>query len=575
MRRPRRRTIVAALLGLVVIWAAAAGWLLLDARSSVQDGRASLEAARRGATPSSLLDPATGNRLDRSAGRFADARSRLRSPVLTPLRVLPVVGRQVRAADRVVSVAGIATASARRAVDDLQALRDRDLAAGPDRLAALDELSSIVGRTRDDLVAANTGSADALIGPLGEAVAGLEQERVDNVASLGRVQGVIGAVRAMLAGPDPYLLLGANNAEMRAGSGMFLSAASLGFADGRLRMGDVRATESLVLPEGSVAVSSDLAANWGWLDVGRDFRSMGVTADFPQTGPVAAANWAQVPGGGPVAGVIVMDVDAVRGLLGVVGPVEVDGVSYSSDTIRGELLRQQYARFGDDRDGRRDQIGEVAKAVFDRIERGEFELDTLASALIDASARRNLLVWSADPATQQAWADAGIDGRLRDDSMSVALVNRGAEKLDSYLDTAATLDTAGTPATGIEITLTYRITNGAPASGPAYVIGPNIEGMVAGEHRGIVAVNLPAGSTDVVMAGTTPVLSGTDGETLVTAGSIELERGASTEVTVTARLPVGMDAVSIEPAARIGRTRWTVDGRTFDTDRRRTVSVGH
>ena len=160
----------------------------------------------------------------------------------------------------------------------------------------------------------------------------------------------------------------------------FLSASQVGFSRGSLELGDVRPTEQLVLPSGSVPASGDLAANWPWIESGRDFRSMGLTADFPQTGPLALANWALVKGGGPVGGVIVVDVDALRGLLRVVGPVTVDGVTYDVDTVRGELLRKQYARFDDDREERRDQIGDVARVVFDRIEKGKFDLEELASA---------------------------------------------------------------------------------------------------------------------------------------------------------------------------------------------------
>ncbi len=68
---------------------------------------------------------------------------------------------------------------------------------------------------------------------------------------------------------------------------MFLSAATLGFDQGRLELGDVRPTQELVLPPGSVPVTGDLAANWPWLDPGRDLRNLGLTADFPQSAALA------------------------------------------------------------------------------------------------------------------------------------------------------------------------------------------------------------------------------------------------------------------------------------------------
>lgn len=539
----------------------------------MESGRAGLEGVRAGATPSTLFDPQTGRALDRAGVQFSRARARLRNPVLAPLRVVPVVGRHVRAGDRVVSTSRGATGLASRAVADLQDLGDRPLSAGPERISVLDDLAAVVARTEIGLARLDPGSPDALVGPLGDAVARLRAERDDSRQSLQRAERAIRAVTQVLEGPAPYLLLGANNAEMRAGSGMFLSAATLSFDQGRLKLGDVRPTQEIVLAAGAVPVSGDLADNWPWLDAGRDFRNMALTADFPQSAALAAANWAQVPGGSSVGGVLVVDVDAVRGLLRVVGPVEVGGVRYSADSVRNELLRQQYRRFGDSRDQRRDQLGEVAKAVLARIEAGDFKIDALATALIDAVQRRNLLVWSADQPVQAAWADTGADGRLRDDSVSVALLNRGAEKLDSFLDTRATLVSRRQSGGRISLDLTYRISNRAPTSGPRYLVGPNIVGLVAGEHRGIVVVNLPAGTTDVRIDGAEQILAGADGPTVVVAGALGLLSGETKDVRVTAVLPADLRTVVVEPSARISRTRWTIDGAAFDIDRRRSVDL--
>jgi hypothetical protein len=252
----------------------------------------------------------------------------------------------------------------------------------------------------------------------------------------------------------------------------------------------------------------------------------------------------------------------------------VGGVRYTADTVRGELLREQYRRY-DDRDARRDQIGEVAEEVFRRIESGDWDLDRLATALVDAVQRRHLLVWSNDPTVQRAWQAVGADGRLQDRSLAVSLVNRGAEKLDSYLDVRGRLVTAGAADRGgVRIRLTYTVRNGAPASGPPYLLGPNIAGMEAGEHRAIVVVNLPAGSTDITFEGARPTLEGGDGPTVVRAGELSLKRGETAVVEVSARLPEGLDAVVLEPSARVPATRWEVDGTTLKLDRRRTLRVG-
>lgn len=558
----------------VVLWALVAAWLLLGVRDDLSQGRDRLAAVTDGATPSSLLTDDTAVAVDGARADFDRARTGLRSPVLSPLRVAPVVGRHLRALDRVAATGRGVTEVAADAVSELRGLADRPLPGGSERVAVLRDLVALTDRAGADLAALDPGSPDALVGPVADGVERLAEEVGDARRSLDRTGRATTLVADLLDGPTPYLLLGANNAEMRAGSGMFLSAAPLDFDAGRLQLGEVRPTETLVLPAGSVTVDGDLADNWPWIDVGRDLRSLGLSADFPQSAAVAVRTWAQVEGGSEVGGVVAVDVDAVRGLLEVVGPVEVDGVTYDVDTARGELLRAQYARFGDDAEERRDQLGEVARAVFERIEAGEWELDELATTLVDLVARRHLLVWSADPATQEAWEIAGVDGGLGADSLSVAMLNRGAQKLDAYLRTEAEL-TSTTGGDGRSaVTVTYRIANEAPETGPRYQIGPNIAGLEPGEHRGIVVVNLPAGTTDIEVAGTEPILRGGDGETVVVAGAVALPPGGATEVTVRARLAAGVETVTIEPSARIPRTVWTVDGRTFETDRRRTVPVG-
>lgn len=572
--RRHRRVVLA--IGLVVVWLGLATWLLRDAGRALDAGHDELEAARTGATPASLLDPATTSRLDRASRHFATARSRLRSPVVTPLRLVPVVGRHIRSADRVVATASGATAAAQDGVAQLDELARRPVDSGPARLVVLEELADLMADTRRTMAALDPGSADALVTPLAEAVTEIATERDDSVTGLERAESATRTLVDVLRGPTPYLLLGANNGEMRAGSGMFLTASVVRFDQGRLALGEVRPTQELVLPAGSVAVSDDLAANWPWLDPGRDFRNLALTADFPQSAAAATAMWARVPGGEAVGGVIAVDVDALRSLLRVVGPVVVDGVTYDADTVRGELLRGQYARFGeggDARDERRDALGTVARAVFERIEAGGWELDDMATALTDAVQGRHLLVWSVDPAHRQAWAGVGADGHLTDRTVSVALVNRGANKLDSYVDTTLEVEAEPGPDGRHRLTLTYAITNDGPVDGPRYVVGPNIDGLVAGAYRGIVVVNVPPASSDLRITGVRPTLAGVDGPTSVLGGEVELAPGATSEVVVTLTLPRGLDVVTLEPSARIPRTRLVLGDREPTVDRRRSVDL--
>lgn len=565
----RRRIVATVCAGLLIGWLLAVAWALLGARSQLAAGAADLRAVRREASVASLVAPSSRARLASSRRHFRAAASRIGSPVLLPLRVLPVAGRHVRAVERVAETSAAGTEVAADALRDLTELTQRPRGRGPERVATLQALAQLAERTRSRLRALDPGSPDALFGPVGDGVAELRDQRASAERAAVNLRDTSMALAEVLDGPQPYLLLGANNGEMRVGSGMALSAAELRFDHGRLALGEVRPTADLVLPEGAVPATGDLARNWPWLEPGRDLRNVGLTADFPQSARLAVDTWAQVPEGGPVAGVILLDVDGMRSLLRVVGPVEVDGVRYTSDTVRGELLRRQYDRFGDDRSARRDQLGGVARAIFERIEAGDWKLEDLATEVADAVAGRHLLIWSADADHQRAWRAAGADGHLRDRSISIGMANRSGTKLDSWLDATATVATAGR-----RITVTYRVVSSAPAEGPAYVVGPNARGLEAGDHRGLVVANLPAGTTDVRMAGARVFLQGGDGPTVVVGGEVEVRRGATVTVTVTGVLPSGLTSVVLEPSARIERTRWVVEGRALARDRRRTVELG-
>jgi len=569
----RRRKVVTVCVGAFALWLVVVAWLAFDARRSMVAGVAELRQVRRQASVTALLEPERRADLAAAQRDFDRAQHRLDSPVLWPARVLPVASRHLRAADKLVSSAQAGTTAADDALAALAELTERPHAEGPERVALVRDLATVADQAETALAAVDPGSPDALIGPLGDAVAEMNDARDQAQRAAGRLEATADTLSDILDGPTPYLLLGANNAEMRNGSGMFLSAAPLSFDHGSIEMGDVEPTAQLVLPAGSVAVDGDLARNWPWLDPGRDLRNLGLTADFPQSAAVAVDNWAANPRGGEVGGVIVIDVDGIRSLLRAVGPVEVDGVRYTPDTVRGELLRKQYQRYDGDREARRDQLGDVARVIFERLEEGDWELAELSTQLAEAVGGRHLMVWSTDAADRAALREIGADGHLSPTSVSAALMNRGSNKLDSWIETDATMATGPVKGDRRTVHVTYDVANTSPGTGPAYVVGPNIDGVAAGGHRALVVVNLPGGTTDVKMAGARPVLVGGDGPTVVAVGEVFVGAGERTRVTVTGVLPAGLDRVVVEPAARVPRTRWEVDGQAVAGDRRQTVTL--
>lgn len=329
--------------------------------------------------------------------------------------------------------------------------------------------------------------------------------------------------RCASQGPEPYLLLGANNAEMRNGSGMALSAAELKFDDGRMSLGDVRPTADLVVAGDSVPAPEQLAANWPWIDA-EDLRNVGLTADFPQSAQLAVDTWAKVPGGSPVAGVILIDVDGIRSLLRVVGPVEVDGVRYTADTVRANCCASST------RSSTATGTAAATSSVPWRRPSSPGSRRASGSSMTSPPSSptrcRAGTSWCGPPTRR--WRRRGTRSAPTATSPTGpcrwACSTGSANKLDSWIDTDVDVTTQRITGGRRKLTVTYRITNRAPGSGPAYVVGPTPTAWRPATTP-LAVVNLPAGPSDVNMTGAEVFLQGGDGPTVVVGGRVVVASG--------------------------------------------------
>jgi hypothetical protein len=283
--------------------------------------------------------------------------------------------------------------------------------------------------------------------------------------------------------------------------------------------------------------------------------------------------WAETPGGGPVDGVIAIDVEGLQRLLDVVGPVEVDGVTYDGESVRYQLLNGQYKRFAGRNEERQEILGVVAGAVFNRIESGGWKVDELATALVEATQGRHLMLWSSVEAEQKAWSTTGADSHLDERSLAVSVLNRGANKLDFYLDSSVNVQTLPVDG-GTDVTMTVTLVNKTPEGEPRYVAGPNVEELTEGDYSGIVAVNIPGSSTAVTFTGGVyPTLAGVDGPTAVHGQYVRIPRGGTATLVMTFRLPSEVTEMLVEPTARIPVTNWRLDSDDVTVEKRRTFRL--
>ncbi|GAC1587822.1 MAG: hypothetical protein NVS3B21_03050 [Acidimicrobiales bacterium] len=441
-------------------------------------------------------------------------------------------------------------------------LRDRDPAPGA-RVVALRRLLALAQDSRRQLDGLDLGPDRALVGPLRSARADAARQVGAQRQLLDRTVLALKSAVALFGGKHRILLLATNNAEMRAGMGTALQGGVLTADDGRLTLDDMRSLGDLKPPPGAVPVPPDLARRWGAFDPTQDFRELFVSPRFDLTAPVAGQMW-QAVGGGPVEAVVAIDPIFLQAIMAATGPVDAAGHTYDAAHLPGVLLHDQY-QGGDAFEpsaeaARRQVLNGVARAVFDRIGGATSSPGALADALRISAQARHVMVWSEDPTIERGWLAAGVGGALGPSSVLVSVLNRGVNKLDFFLHTAADVRIVPNPI-GSEISIAVHIENHVPPGEPPYIAGPNYPGAIAGDYHGIVQLHLPGAAKAVTIVGVpTPEISGPDGPSWVVATPILLHAGQTTDILITFELD-GRDPLRLEPSARFPPTTWSVAGR--------------
>jgi hypothetical protein len=559
-----------ALLGgatVLLLWLLASAALLVIARQRVSAGTQELEEARHRLTPGAVVRGEARAPLKRAEHDFSSARDLVRNPAVRLLSFVPVFGQQVRSVDAMTSGATDVVVTAEHAIDSARGALERRPTTGPERVALTQQLEAVAAKAENGIRDVDLGPDLFLVGPVGDARARFAGRLREIRTALTDAHDITVGSGQFLQGPRRYLVLAANNGEMRAGSGTALSAGVLTLANGSFQLGPMTPTGDLHLPPGAVPVApADLAALWGWLNPTQEWRNLAASPRFDVTGSLAAEMW-HAATGETVDGVLALDPVALKALLAAEGPIDVAGRTLAMDDIVQYVLLQQYrdAPSGDpDQQARRDQLGAVARASVDRLDAGEYQAADLVDSLRTAGKGRHILAWARDPTEQRGWQAAGIAGTLRADSMLVALLNTGGNKLDQFLAVDAVLS-ENQQDNGRLVNVRIRLRNDAPAGEPAYVIGPHPDsGVGEGVYLGILAVNVPGAATGINIDHATKLVAlGPDGPTQAVAAPIQLARGESTELTVRFRLPGESHGLRVEPSARVPSETWTFRGHAW------------
>ncbi|MDQ3569415.1 MAG: DUF4012 domain-containing protein [Actinomycetota bacterium] len=561
----RPATLVLAALG---VWLVVVGLVLVWARSDATKGLSMVEEARAKSSPRDLLEGRATEPLVGARASFRSSNSLLGSPVLWPLRVLPVVGRQLRSGQALTEAAAeISTVGVDAFAEARQSL-SKPHATGPERLLLLRELARLSSHAEGRLATVDLGPGEALVGPLASKRRELDEKLSEARTGLRDSSTALEGLAAMLAGPRRYLVLAANNSEMRAGSGMFLSAGELQTANGDFSMSEFRPTPDLLLaPEAAPPIEdADLAARWGSFIPNQEWRNLALSPRFPANAALAARMWTAT-GGQPVDGVLALDPITLQALLRATGPVTAGDRPVTADSVDDLLLHDQYAGVtgAGGQAARREQLGVIAKRSLEALQQRDWDLGGLASGLADAARGRHILAWSARPPEQQAWSAAKVDGALGPSSLAVSVINRGGNKLDRFLQVESKLRFEPN-GSSVSATLDVALRNTTPDGEAPYVAGPYPGlGVEYGDYTGLVSVNLPAEADGVAVEGReTFAAAGPDGPTKVVAVPVTVRKGATESLTFRFRLPADHAALRVEPSARVPPARWTAPNGSWE-----------
>jgi HAMP domain-containing protein len=562
---PRRRRAVRWLVAVMVVivagaWAAASALQLDRAYREDQRGLATIEAARAGLSTTSLTSGQVLTSLQAAERSFSAASRRLDNPLFDPTLYLPVVGRQLGSARALSAAANQAASVASTAASQLRPLVSEVHATGEARVQLLREAAGVASHAERSLARISLGPSTGLVSQLAQRRSELATQLHTLTGTLRQSSAAMAALATLLQGPGRYLILAANNNEMRAGSGMFLDAGVLTTNTGQLQLSPIQPTSSLTLPPGVVPLSGSFAARWAWMDPSGEWRNLAVSPRFEVTGALAARMW-QAKTGQKVDGVIVLDDDALAELLHATSPVSIGGQTLDSANVVPFLLHDQYVDAGSN-DARQDELGALAQAVFtDAVDGNPAEagdhaatssLTSLATGLAQSALGRHILAWSSDPREEALWRQAGAAGTVGAKSLLTSVLNIGGNKLDQYLSVRDDLSFS-VHGGRTSVTLKVHLANKTPPGEPHYITGPTTGSNLApGEYAGLISVSLPGNAKGAWIEGRRSLpVAGQDGPTQVVAAPIELLAGGQTDVVVHFTLPGRHGEIDVQPSARI------------------------
>ncbi len=223
-------------------------------------------------------------------------------------------------------------------------------------------------------------------------------------------------IGASASGPQTYLILFQNEDELRATGGFLTSVGTIVVKDGEVlssNFEDSYALDDLTKPYPPAPWQLERYMDaYRWL-----LRDSNWSPDFPTSAALAEYFYAYTRFNS-ADGVIAVDQHAVQMLLTVLGPINLEGVSYPItsenviDYIRAAKLVSGGQAF--DPSQRKDFIGELGNVILAKISTDQdIPMESLIRVLIQALDEKHILVQLDEPSAASILAERGWDGAVR------------------------------------------------------------------------------------------------------------------------------------------------------------------
>lgn len=459
--------------------------------------------------PSAMTEPegraAIRAEVGAAESKVASARRRVeRSPALWAVQFVPILREQRSGLLGMLDDAQRGAAAAGGLLDRVKSLADRgELRDGAIPLESLQVIAHEAVRT-GTVFRGISLSPRGLWGPLGRVRRDLDQLAAETDVRLTQASEAMDAAHSLLGGDGErrYLLAMQNNAEMR-DQGMVLSYAVVVVGGGRIRFERQGPINDLLLhgpaptpvPPGTQEVFGSIEPTTLW-------QSVNATADFDWSGRAMADMYRQATGSA-IDGVVALDVPGLALLLRVVGPVAVPGLDapISAGNAGRVLLHDLYRGVaeGGDQGPRREILGDVAKAVIERLTSGSHDLVGIGTTLSTAAMGGHFRVWSTAPDEQQVLVRTGLSGGpasvQADRTFHLAVENRTGTKLDYFVKPSVRQEVRFRDGNDVVVRTTVVVDNQAPTGQPpSYQLGPDQYSKLPGDYTAWVLLWGPAGA---------------------------------------------------------------------------------